>query len=77
MMPSDDSDATVAATWFLQSEENEPLGQVCWVAGEAVPAAGAAITGGAAWNIAEVVRFIELRPTCAMRRFEVIIRVAG
>ena len=76
-MPPGDGDATVTATWFLKSEENEPLGQVYRAADETVPTTGARITNGAAWGSAEIVRFRELGPTCAMRRFEVIIRVVG
>ncbi len=76
-MPPGDGDATVTATWFLKSEENEPLGQVYRAADEAVPTAGAGITSKAAWSSGEIVGFSELRPTCELRRFEVIVRVAG
>ena len=76
-MSTDDADTTVKTTWFLKSEENELMGQVYRAGDEAVPTAGAGITNGAAWGNAEIVRFSELGPTCAMRRFEVIIRVVG
>ena len=66
-----------AAVWFLYSEEKEPWGQIYRAQDEAVPAVGTVIIDGVAWKRAEVVRFDELRSTCAMRRFRVIIRVVG
>ena len=65
------------AVWFLYSEEGEPLGQVYRAKDEAAPAVGDRLTGAAAWASAEVVEFTELSPTCAMRRFRVVVRVLG
>ena len=53
-------------TWYLFSEEDEPLGQI-YRAG--VPEVGAQIEGG------QVVSFTELHATCAMRRFRVVVRI--
>ena len=57
------------ATWFLKSEDGRPLGQVYRDPGEPPPAEGAKVEG-----VGEVVRFTELRASCGMSRFEVIVR---
>ena len=67
--------ATIAATWYLKSERNEPLGQVYRSGDEAVPEPGALVTDSASPSRAKIVKFRELGPTCAMRRFEVILRI--
>ena len=67
--------ARPAAVWFLYSEADEPLGQLYRDSGGAVPAAGTPLSDGAKWERAEVVSFLELRSTCEIRRFRVIIRV--
>ncbi len=59
-------------TWYLFSEEDEPLGQM-YRAG--VPEVGDQIAGGQGFETAQVVSFAELRATCAMRRFRVVIRI--
>ena len=61
-----------AATWFLKSEDGQPLGQVYRDADDPPPTAGAQVDG-----IGEVVRFTELGASCGMRRFEVIVRPAA
>ena len=58
-----------AATWFLKSEDGQPLGQVYRDAGDPPPTEGAQVD-----DIGEVVRFTELGASCGMRRFEVIVR---
>ena len=59
-------------TWYLFSEDDEPLGQI----GRAgVPEVDARVEGGQRFEIAEVVSFTELRVTCAMRRFRVVVRI--
>ena len=63
------------AIWYLRSESDEPLGQMYRCESESLPVAGARIQGQGTWSEAEVVEFTELRPTCAMRRFQVVIRV--
>ena len=51
--------------WFLYDESGAPLGQVhC----REMPEVGVRIEAG------EVVGVEELRPTCAMRRFRVVVR---
>jgi len=67
--------AAIAAAWYLKSEGNEPLGQVYRSGDDAVPVPGALVTVPASSNEAKIVRFRELGPTCAMRRFEVIVRL--
>ncbi len=66
--------ATIDAAWYLKSEGNEPLGQVYRSGDDAVPEPGALVTDGAGSSRARIVRFRELGATCAMRRFEVIVR---
>ena len=61
-------------TWFLYSEvEEEPLGSVYR---KELPKVGSNIEADEARGIqaAEVVSFTELRATCAMRRFKVVVR---
>ena len=61
-----------AATWFLKSEDGQPLGQVYRDAGDPPPTGGVQVDG-----IGVVVRFTELGSSCGMRRFEVIVRAAA
>jgi len=61
-------------TWFLYSEgDEEPLGSIYR---KSLPEVGVGIEEDAARGIkaAEVVSFTELRATCAMRRFKVVVR---
>ena len=51
--------------WFLYDEDGAPLGQVHR---RKMPEVGVRIEAG------EVVGVEELRPTCAMRRFRVVVR---
>ena len=64
-----------AAAWFLFSEADEPLGPVFRGPDEAVPAVGKRLPDGDKWVVAEVVSFEELRASCAVRRFRVVVRV--
>jgi hypothetical protein len=64
-----------SAVWFVFSETGEPLGQVYRNEGEHIPAVGAQLAEGPKWKRAEVMDFAELRATCAIRRFRVVIRV--
>ena len=61
-----------AATWFLKSEDGQPLGQIYRDAGDPPLAEGVQVDG-----IGVVVRFTELGSSCGMRRFEVIVRAAA
>ena len=61
-----------AATWFLKSEDGQPLGQIYRAVGDPPPAEGAQVD-----DIGVVVRFTELGSSCGMRRFEVILRAAA
>ena len=65
----------IAATWFVKSEDGQPLGHIYRGDDAAVPAPGAVLEGEARWLSAEVVSFKELGPTCSMRRFAVVVRV--
>ena len=67
----------ISAVWFLYSEANEPMGRLYRREGEGEPVVGAAITDGEQWDGAEIVEAKELTPTCLMRRFRVVIRVAA
>ena len=51
--------------WFLVGEDGKPMGQVFR---KELPQVGWRVDG------AVVVRFDELRPTCSMRRFRVVVR---
>ena len=68
------SDATClpTTTWFLYSEDDVPLGRVYR---RSAPQAEAQIEDRPGFASAEVVSFTELRATCAMRRFKVVVRV--
>ena len=66
-----------SAAWFLFSEADEPLGPVFRGPDEAVPVVGERLTDGDRWVVAEVVSFEELRASCAVRRFRVVVRVVG
>ena len=59
-------------TWYLVSDEDKPLGQIHR---RGVPEIGAQILDGRRFETARVVSFTELRATCAMRRFRVVVRV--
>jgi hypothetical protein len=58
--------------WYLVSENGEPLGQIYR---RGVPEADAVVQGLEHFQTAQVVSFTELRATCAMRRFTVVVRV--
>lgn len=76
-MATDDRSTCLPVTlWFLYSEGGEPLGQVYRSGEGAVPSVGARLDDGARWKNAAVVEFSELRATCSMRRFRVVVRVA-
>ena len=62
------------AVWFLYSEQDEPLGQVYRAKEDAVPTMGVKIDNRPNGESVEVVEFSELRATCAMRRFRVVVR---
>ena len=66
----------ISAVWFLYSEANEPMGRLYRREGEGEPVVGAAIADGEQWEGAEIVEAKELTPTCLMRRFRVVIRIA-
>ncbi len=57
--------------WYLYSEDDEPLGSIYR---SAHPEAGATIEDCPGFKTAQVVSFTELRATCAMRRFRVVVR---
>ena len=58
--------------WYLFSENDERLGQIYR---RGVPKIDAIIEGRGQFQTAQVVSFSELRATCAMRRFRVVVRV--
>ena len=64
------------AVWFLYSEQDEPLGQAYRAKEDTIPTMGAKIDNGPNGESVEVVEFSELRATCAMRRFRVVVRAA-
>ena len=60
-------------TWFLYSEaEEEPLGRIYW---KGILEAGMQRGEGQGNQAGEMVSFEELRATCTMRRFKVILHL--
>ncbi|MCY4653966.1 MAG: hypothetical protein OXC95_12480 [Dehalococcoidia bacterium] len=59
-------------TWFLVDEDGRPAGQMCR---PVLPESGMTFAAEGKFEEAEIVEVVELRPTCSMRRFRVIIRV--
>ena len=59
--------------WFLYSEaEEEALGRIYQ---KGLPEIGGRIEEGRGFQAADIVSFDELRATCAMRRFKVVLRL--
>ena len=71
-MTSDAPRCLPTTAWFLFDEDGQALGQVYR---PAVPRVGVRIEGGQRFEAAEVVELTELRATCAMRRFRVVVRI--
>ena len=66
----------ITASWFLFSEGNKPLGQINRREGdEPAPSAGEGLGAGASWSAATVLEFEEVRATCGIRRFRVVVSV--
>ncbi|MCI0849017.1 MAG: hypothetical protein J4N86_10820 [Chloroflexi bacterium] len=57
--------------WYLYSENDEPLGSIYR---KNLPEVGAQVEEREGFADAQVVSFTELRATCAMRRFKVVVR---
>ena len=74
-MTQPDTMATPVASWFLVSEEKEPLGQLNRSRDKATPAVGMEIADGAKYQKVVVVDFQELDPVCGIKRFSVVVRV--
>lgn len=71
-MSNDSETCLPTTTWFLYSEfEEEPLGRIYR---KGAPEVGGQIEEGQGNQGGEIVSFEELRATCAMRRFKVILR---
>ncbi len=64
-----------SASWFLVSEDGAPLGQIYCKDGRIEPAVGEVLENGQKWKRAEVLSFEELRASCGMRRFRLVVRV--
>ena len=60
------------STWFLLDEDGRPVGQI---RRPELPEAGMNFEEEGSFEQAEVVEVVELRPSCSMRRFRVIIRI--
>ena len=74
-MTSQPDNCLPATTWFLYTEADEPLGRVYRSGDEMLPRPGERLEDAERWGMAEVIAFEELRPTCAMRRFKVVVRI--
>ena len=59
-------------TWFLVDEDGRPVGQI---RRPELPEAGMNFEDEGRFEEAEIVEVVELRPSCSMRRFRVIIRI--
>ena len=70
---TDSTDTCLPTTqWFLYSEaDDKPLGSIYR---KSPPEVGGRIEATGAIEASEVVSFTELRATCAMRRFKVVVR---
>ena len=70
MSPSTGSGGTClpSTAWFLYDEKGGPLGQIYQ---RGAPEVGVMMESGV------VVEFLELRPTCANRRFRVVVRMGS
>lgn len=64
-----------SASWFLVSEDGAPLGQIYCKDGRIEPTVGETLENGQKWKQAEVLSFEELRASCGMRRFKIVVRV--
>lgn len=64
-----------SASWFLVSEDGAPLGQIYCKDGRIEPTVGETLENGQKWKRAEVLSFEELRASCGMRRFRLVVRV--
>ena len=64
-----------SAAWFLVSEDGAPLGQVYCKDGRIEPILGEVLENGQKWKRAEVLSFEELRASCGMRRFRIVVRI--
>ena len=58
--------------WFLRDEEGRPLGQI---RRSLTPEVGAEVGGDEEFASAVLIEVEELRPTCSMRRFKVVVRL--
>lgn len=74
-MTSQPDNCLPVAAWFLYTEAGEPLGRVYRGGDEMLPNPGDRLEDIERWGEAEVVAYEELRPTCAMRRFKVVVRI--
>lgn len=59
-------------TWFLVDEDGRPVGQI---RRSELPEANMTFEEESRFEEAEIVEVVELRPSCSMRRFRVIIRI--
>lgn len=59
-------------TWFLLDEDSRPVGQI---RRSELPESGMNFEEEGKFEDAEIVEVVELRPSCSMRRFRVIIRI--
>ena len=62
-------------SWLLTTEDGEPLGQIRRTGERVEPLVGERLVGGQRWKEALVVSFHELPSTCAVRRFQVVLRI--
>jgi len=60
--------------WYLYSEDDEPLGSLYR---NAIPEVGATIDDRPNSEPVQIVSVNELRSTCAVRRFRVVVRSLG
>ncbi len=67
----------VAAVWFVYSEQGKPLGRVYVGEDAGAPVVGARLADGEGWRDAEIAGVRELAPTCAMRRWRVVVGGRG
>ncbi len=73
-MTSQPDNCLPVAVWFLYTEADEPLGRVYRSGDDMLPGSDVLLEDAERWGKAKVIAYEELRPTCAMRRFKVVVR---
>lgn len=77
MNNNEDQTEAIGEVWFLYSENEQPMGRLYRQADLPSPELGLHFQHGENGQELEIVEYSELGPTCMMRRFRIVVRVAG